>query len=178
MRHGAALGSFLAEKPPAAGDPAAPECETVVKPQMKKYRSLWCVSTINHNILYFIVISRTSPLNTVNRLWKVAGGLVSCGFCQSGCTKIGENRASRRLQSPIPSVFPQCHPHKAQEQCSLSGFLVQMWTMGMNLAKRKSAPRTFAREADCSFHSYSARSQLLQLTVCNQLLDFVSILIP
>ena len=57
-----------------------PKYETSVKPQMKKYRCLWCVSTTNHNILYLIIISRTSRLNPANCLWKVANCLVWRGF--------------------------------------------------------------------------------------------------
>jgi hypothetical protein len=37
---------------------------------MKKYRSLLCMSTINHNILYFLFISRIWFANSGNRLWK------------------------------------------------------------------------------------------------------------
>jgi len=42
---------------------------------MKKYRSLWCMSTTNHNILYFAVIPGTSLLNTAICLWKAQNSL-------------------------------------------------------------------------------------------------------
>jgi hypothetical protein len=37
---------------------------------MKKYRSLLWMSTTNHNILYFLFISRISFANSGNCLWK------------------------------------------------------------------------------------------------------------
>ncbi len=49
---------------------------------MKNYRCPWCVSRTNHNILYFVHISRTSPLNTAICLWKVAIGLVRRGVAR------------------------------------------------------------------------------------------------
>jgi hypothetical protein len=41
-----------------------------LKPQMKKYRSLWYKSTTNHNILYFLSIPGIRSLNTAICLWK------------------------------------------------------------------------------------------------------------
>jgi hypothetical protein len=61
-----------------------------LQPQMKKYRCPWGVSTANHNILYFVDISRTRSLNTAK--WPVessnslAGrGLFECGLPQVQC---------------------------------------------------------------------------------------------
>jgi len=51
-----------------------------LKPQMKKYRSLWYKSTTNHNILYFGNIHRISSLNTRNCLWKAQNTLAQRGF--------------------------------------------------------------------------------------------------
>ncbi|MGA3133795.1 MAG: hypothetical protein ABSD59_23770, partial [Terracidiphilus sp.] len=51
-----------------------------LQPQMKKYRCPWYMSIPNHNILYFVGISRTSPLNTALCLWKPAKGLAWRGF--------------------------------------------------------------------------------------------------
>jgi len=50
---------------------------------MKKYRSLWYMSTTNHNILYFVDITRIRFLNTAICLWKVQNSLVRGGFSGS-----------------------------------------------------------------------------------------------
>ena len=51
--------------------------------QMKTYRCPWCVSRTNHNILYFVHISRTCSLNPGLCLWKVRFSLAGCGFERS-----------------------------------------------------------------------------------------------
>jgi hypothetical protein len=61
---------------------------------MKKYRSLWYMSTTNHNILYFHHIPGIQPLNSGICLWKVENSLVVRGLqglkicpesCERGC---------------------------------------------------------------------------------------------
>jgi hypothetical protein len=47
---------------------------------MKKYRSLWCMSTTNHNILYLADIPRTQLLNTAICLWKAQNSLAQRGL--------------------------------------------------------------------------------------------------
>jgi hypothetical protein len=47
---------------------------------MKKYRSLWYMSTTNHNILYFPVIPCTLFLNTGICLWKAQNSLARRGL--------------------------------------------------------------------------------------------------
>ncbi len=47
---------------------------------MKKYRCLWCLSRINHNILYFIHIPSIRLLNPAICLWKALNRLVQRGF--------------------------------------------------------------------------------------------------
>jgi hypothetical protein len=49
---------------------------TILQPQMKKYRSLWCMSTTNHKILYFPHIRGIFLLNSGLRLWKAGNPLV------------------------------------------------------------------------------------------------------
>jgi len=67
-----------------SGAPFALDFVTVrLQPQMKKYRCPWYVSTTNHNILYFVGISRTCSLNTAICLWKVANGPVWRGVARS-----------------------------------------------------------------------------------------------
>jgi hypothetical protein len=61
------LGEEFARCPAVRG---AAKCESVVKPQMQKYRSPWCVSTINPKMLYFPLISGIRSLNTAICLWK------------------------------------------------------------------------------------------------------------
>jgi hypothetical protein len=51
-----------------------------LQPQMKKYRSLWWMSTGNHNILYLAYIRRIRFLNTGICLWKAQNGLALRGF--------------------------------------------------------------------------------------------------
>jgi hypothetical protein len=67
---------FLGEKAtPLQAVRGTANYEFAVKPQMKKYRCPWCMSTQNHNILYFVNISRTFPLNTAICLWKAQNSL-------------------------------------------------------------------------------------------------------
>jgi hypothetical protein len=49
-------------------------------PQMKKYRSLWGMSTRNHNILYFVHIPRINLLNSPLCLWKARNPLQPRAF--------------------------------------------------------------------------------------------------
>ncbi len=55
---------------------------------MKKYRSLWCMSTTNHNILYFAVIPGTFLLNTGICLWKAQISLVRRGLLSHFASKV------------------------------------------------------------------------------------------
>jgi hypothetical protein len=76
---------------------------------MKKYRSLWCMSTTNHNILYLVDIPCTSSLNSGNRLWKAQKRLALCGFPAQICPKTSAERASAALHpcfKPIPGATP------------------------------------------------------------------------
>jgi hypothetical protein len=54
---------------------------------MKKYRCPWCVSTENHNILYFVVVSGTSTQNTAICLWKASNSLARRRFAPSDLPK-------------------------------------------------------------------------------------------
>jgi len=72
---------------------------------MKKYLSLWCMSTKNHNILYFVDISGINFLNKGICLWKAPKPLVGRGFrpvknCpKSGATPEACGRASVKTQA-------------------------------------------------------------------------------
>jgi hypothetical protein len=75
--------------------------EFAVKPQMKKYRCPWCMSTKNHNILYFVCISSICPLNTAICLWKAQTSLSWRGFRGQNCPQIGANSSLSVHASPI-----------------------------------------------------------------------------
>jgi hypothetical protein len=107
---------------------AAPDYETAVKPQMKKYRCLWGVSTTNHNILYFVVISGIPSLNTAFCLWKPGISLARRGFFARPLPQIRFKPGSRAASRHGFSVFPPHTPHKAQKQGTFGDFPVQMWT--------------------------------------------------
>jgi len=71
--------SFSSQRPP--GGFLRRSLLTVrLQPQMKKYRCLWCVSTTNHNILYFLIIFSIRLFNTGIRLWKAQKSLARCGL--------------------------------------------------------------------------------------------------
>jgi hypothetical protein len=61
---------------------------------MKKYRSLWYMSTTNHNILYFVDITRIRFLNIAIRLWKAQNSLAPCGFLALNLPQTLCNQAS------------------------------------------------------------------------------------
>jgi hypothetical protein len=91
------------------------------------------MSITNHNILYFVRIWGTRPLNTAVCLWKISNGLVGCGISRSDH---GKNRAYptfRQVRLTFLSLFPARVPHKAQKQCSFSDLPVQMWTFQVKL---------------------------------------------
>jgi hypothetical protein len=53
---------------------------TILQPQMKKYRSLWCMSTTNHKILYLPHIPGILLLNSGICLWKAGNPLAARAF--------------------------------------------------------------------------------------------------
>ena len=73
---------------------------------MKKYRSLWCMSTTNHNILYFVAIPSTSLLNTGILLWKAQITLARRGL--QG--QFAPNPVQRRDFPPAPSISKSLVP--------------------------------------------------------------------
>jgi hypothetical protein len=85
------------------------------QPQMKKYRYLWSVSTINHYILYFVHIPRPHipesgllPVESSNHL----GGR---GFQRSLLPQLQCNRVLARPLSPFPSLALAATRNKAQK---------------------------------------------------------------
>jgi hypothetical protein len=99
----------------ASADPDCSLYEFAVKPQMKKYRCLWCMSTTNHYILYFVNISRTCPLNTVIYLWKACNSLAGSGFARPESAKCTARIGFQPASSSISSLFPADARHKRQK---------------------------------------------------------------
>jgi len=68
------------------------------------------MSTKNHNILYFVNISRTCPLNIAVRLWKVANSLAECVFSRhepaENPIKTGRSSHLSAHFKPIPGFSP------------------------------------------------------------------------
>ena len=104
-----------------------------LQPQMKTYRCPWCVSRTNHNILYFVNISRTSSLNPGLCLWKLRFSLAGRGSGRSGLHRIWGTEWAR----PGPLSHPSTHAstlalaglwHKAQNRCTLAAILFKLWT--------------------------------------------------
>jgi hypothetical protein len=71
---------------------------------MKKYRSLWGMSTTNHNILYFVRIPGIRLLNPALCLWKARNSLAGRGFQPPALPSIGCFAGLRR--SFVPSIKP------------------------------------------------------------------------
>jgi hypothetical protein len=75
---------------------------------MKKYRSLWYVSTRNHNILYFVCIPRTFLLNTGLCLWKAPKTLFWRAFRPSNfAPNLMQLQPSRPLCPSKPGPLPK-----------------------------------------------------------------------
>jgi hypothetical protein len=68
---------------------------------MKKYRSLWWMSTRNHNILYFVNIPGIHFPNKGNCLWKAAEVQAGRGMAALNLLEYGAKR---------PSPQPLCLP--------------------------------------------------------------------
>jgi hypothetical protein len=102
-----------------------------LQPQMKKYRCPWYVSTTNHNILYFVGISRTCSLNTAVCLWKAANGLAWREVARSVLhSNRGKIRAPARSPYHNLSVVLRWPPHKAQNWCRMALLLCELWRSG------------------------------------------------
>jgi hypothetical protein len=95
---------------------------------MKKYRSLWYMSTTNHNILYLADMQGISLLNTGNRLWKAQNSLARRGLGLS-------YSEPRYVQFGVCALFPALNSrvvlagaeNKAQKRCRLG---VGLWRCG------------------------------------------------
>jgi len=112
-----------------------------LQPQMKKYRSLWGMSTTNHNILYFLCIPRISFANTGNRLWKARKpqkrrGPTAFNFAQ--------NTVHRRLAA-VSGLIQKPSPRHGQAQGVKPALLVarlcKMWRFGRNWQTQSVRPR-------------------------------------
>jgi hypothetical protein len=79
---------------------------------MKKYRSLLCMSTTNHNILYFLFISRTSFANNGNRLWKAQNPQARRALGRPILPQILCSRGS----VPVSGIFQKPSPRRRRAQ--------------------------------------------------------------
>jgi hypothetical protein len=71
---------------------------------MKKYRALLCMSTTNHNILYFLFISRISLANNRNRLWKAQKPQARRGLGPPALPQVLCNRGAAARRRPHPEA--------------------------------------------------------------------------
>lgn len=97
---------------------------------MKTYRCPWCVSRTNHNILYFVLISRTSSLNPANCLWKLRFGLAGRGFERSDLHQIrgvgGHSKAPIQPLNPCLNPSPDRAPAQGAEAVHFDRVSVQV----------------------------------------------------
>ncbi len=100
---------------------------------MKKYRCPWCLSTGNHNILYFVDILGTCSLNTAICLWKASKALLGAGLRGVFCPKTGADPKATDGQARFPShrlsVAHAWTRHKAQKWCNWPAELCELWTI-------------------------------------------------
>lgn len=95
------------------------------------------MSRTNHNILYFVRVSRTSPLNPANCLWKPRISPFRRGFERSdlhqiwGVARAGSGPQSNR-STRSSTVAPARLRHKVQNRCNLPALLFKLWRFGSN----------------------------------------------
>jgi hypothetical protein len=100
---------------------------------MKKYRSLWCMSTTNHNILYFLNIRGIRLVNNGNRLWKAQKAQAWRGVGLPILPHMLCNRGFAGVSGLIQSVVLGGGGGKAQKRCRLGADCVEKWTTAFNL---------------------------------------------
>ena len=97
---------------------------------MKKYRCPWCLSTGNHNILYFVDISGTCSLNTAICLWKASKALLGAALRGLICPKTGANPKATDGPARFPyhrlSVAPCLDPAQDAGVVQLAGRTVRV----------------------------------------------------
>src|SRR5208282_4526573 len=104
---------------------------------MKKYRCLWCKSTANHNIWYFLRTSSTSLKNpTPTRktrpilLWKAQTALPDAVRSGPKLPKIQCIRDSIRDASQSNKPMPHKVSEQEAKQVQISRWLWELWTIG------------------------------------------------
>jgi hypothetical protein len=112
-----------------------------LQPQMKKYRSLWCMSTTNHNILYFVRVSSTTAINTAIWLWKAQNRHERRGF---GTSMLPQNLmqppAREDPSSPLKPSPGASRPQGA-EVVQIGRNSVEMWRFRQKRLKSGEAYR-------------------------------------
>ena len=98
---------------------------------MKKYLSLWCMSTKNHNILCFVYVPSIKFANKGICLWKAPKALAGRGFpFVKICPKIGATSGDCGYTAPKPKPSPCRGREQDAEMVQFWGKAVQMWRFG------------------------------------------------
>lgn len=113
-----------------------------LEPQMKKYRSLWCLSRQNHNILCFVFYRGINLPNMGSSLWKAAKVLARCGPGCPICLKAGAGAAFPPTPASKTRLFLAESSGKGQYRCSLGVRLCELWRLGYGFPGRLSLDKT------------------------------------
>src|ERR1035438_1998109 len=104
---------------------------TRLRPQMKKYLSLLCLSTKNHNILCFLDVSGTKVINKGICLWKAPKPLAGRGFPPAKTApKPVQTRGLWLHQPQNPSLVLAGAGDKAQMRCRFGENLCRCGELG------------------------------------------------
>ena len=100
---------------------------------MKKYRCLWCLSTKNHNILYFVYIAASTFQTKGICLWKARKRLAGRGFRLRNLPKIRCKPRGLAIRTCFdPSLVLSGTGNKGRKWCNLGGNLCELWRFGAN----------------------------------------------
>jgi len=94
---------------------------------MKKYRCLWCMSTTNHNRLYFLCVPCILLLNTGNWLWKAPKALARRGLGDPIPLRIGCNGDIAGLSVCTNKASPGRGQAQEAGMVQIGGWDVEKW---------------------------------------------------
>ncbi len=97
---------------------------------MKTYRSLLCLSTKNHNILYFLKISGINFPNTAICLWKARKPQAGSGFGRPNLPQFRCRPLALRPRCPKSKASPRRERGQEEETVRIGGGFVEMWRLG------------------------------------------------
>jgi len=119
-----------------SGGVYTPEFMTIrLQPQMKKYRCLWCKSTTNHYILYFVHTFVIHFINKGNSLWKARNRLVRRRFRERLCLQTRATSALGLPADPFPKPSPRRARVQGAETVQSSRKRCELWTNRYGLAR-------------------------------------------